>query len=131
MKPKAGKAGSLVAPAEPKEAVEADKADPGETAKLKAEQAQAKEGKYGSEKAVASKPGDRAKDPANTHWIEIDLQFDDGTPAAGEAYKVTFSDGAIDSGTLDAKGHQRLDNIAADPVDITFPNLDKTAWKPK
>ena len=131
MKPKVGKAGTLVSPAAPKVAVEADKADPGEAAEMKAEQAQAQSGKYGATKVTASKPGDRAKDPANTHFIEIELAYEDGTPAAGEKYEVTFSDGAVDSGTLDHKGKIRLEHIAADPVDVTFPDLDKTSWKPK
>ena len=34
-------------------------------------------------------------------------------------------------GTLDEKGHARVDHIDPGTCKVTFPNLDKDAWEPK
>jgi type VI secretion system secreted protein VgrG len=55
---------------------------------------------------------------------------EEGKPCAGEAYQIKLPDGSIDTGTLDEKGTAK---VLCDPgtAEITFPNLDKDAWKPK
>ena len=53
--PKDGTAGSAVEPEEAQAAEEADEADPGEVAEVKAEQIQAGEGKYGTQKVTPYK----------------------------------------------------------------------------
>ena len=60
------------------------------------------------------------------HWIEIQLNDQDGNPVPGEPYKITLPDGTtIADGTLDDKGHARVDNIDPGTCQVTFPNLDK------
>jgi type VI secretion system secreted protein VgrG len=128
---KSGKAGSAVAPAAPKEAEEADKADPGEVEKIKAEQRQAKTGKYGSEKVKppeSAEGKDKDKEKKMT-WIEIQMLDEAGKPVTGMAYRVTPSDGSPVEGTLDEKGTARVDGVDPGTCQVTFPNLDKDAWE--
>jgi type VI secretion system secreted protein VgrG len=130
MKPKSGKAGSLVSPAAPNEAVEADKANPGETAKLKADQAQTKSGKYGAEKVKPHKPGETEEEKkTKTAWIEIEMVDEAKKPVPGVAYRVTLPDGTVDSGTLDEKGFARIEGFEPGTCQVTFPDLDKAAWE--
>jgi type VI secretion system secreted protein VgrG len=50
----------------------------------------------------------------------------------GEEYQVTLPDGStVASGTLDEKGKARVEGIDPGSCKVTFPNLDKDAWKPK
>lgn len=132
MNPKSGKAGSIVPPAEPKSALEADLADPGLMAKIKAKERQFKSGKYG-ETPIKSHDDEDAKgneDEKEKTWIEIELIDAQKNPVAGEKYKITLPDGTIAEGTLDEKGLARVDGIEAGLCQITFPDLDKDAWKP-
>jgi len=139
--PLSGKAGSPVAPADPTKALEADVADPGEVGKLKAEQRQSKTGKYGAVAAKPYKPGDSesegaaderegSEDGKSKTWIEIELVDKTGHPVAGETYQVTLADGKITKGTLNEKGFARLEPVEPGTCKITFPNLEKQAWKP-
>jgi hypothetical protein len=136
--PKDGKAGSLVSPAAPKKALDADVADPGEAAKGKAGQAQSKSGKDGSEPVKSHVPSKRSKKGGGSDdqskkkvWIEIELVDKDRKPVAGEAYRVTLPDGqTVAEGTLDEKGFARVDGIDPGSCKITFPRLEKQAWKP-
>ena len=131
--PKSGSAGSAVSPAEPRKAQEADKADPGEVEKIKAEQRRTQTGKYGSAQTKphkGSEPDDESKDKKS--WIEIKLLDKKGKPVPGEAYKVTLPDGQTAAeGTLDEKGFARIDGIDPGTCKVTFPRLEKQAWKPK
>ncbi len=130
--PQSGQPCNLVNPAAPKVAQDADKADPGEMEQVKADQRDAQTGKYGTPQSQTLKPGD--KDPTvKTHWIEISLVDEDtGKPIPGEPYQITLPDGKVVPGTLDEKGVTRLDGIPdAGNCKITFPKLDKDAWKPK
>lgn len=131
--PKSGKAGSAVAPAEPKKALEADNADPGEVDQIKAEQRQTQAGKYGSVPIKPHKPPQSQEDKEKKKsWIEIELLDKKGKPVPGEAYRVTLPDGTTTStGTLDEKGFARIEGIDPGTCKITFPRLDKDAWKPK
>jgi hypothetical protein len=128
--PKSGKAGSAVAPADPKKAEDADKADPGEVEKVKAEQRQTKSGKYGSTPVEPHKPP-KTKDEKEKKkaWIEIELVDDEDKPVPGESYKITLPDDTVAEGTLDEKGFARVDGIEPGTCKITFPDLDKNAWK--
>jgi hypothetical protein len=131
--PKNGKAGSAIAPAEPKEAKEADKADPGEVEKAKAEQRQAKAGKYGSVSLPAHKPPatEEEKKKKNS-WIEIELCDKEGKPVPGEPYEVILPDGqSVASGTLDEKGFARIEGIEPGNCQVVFPRHHNTCWKPK
>ena len=56
----------------------------------------------------------------------------DGKPVPGEAYRVVLPDGEqVAEGTLDEKGFARVDGIEPGTCKVTFPNLEKQAWKPK
>jgi type VI secretion system secreted protein VgrG len=125
--PKSGKAGSAVTPAEPNASQEADNAAPGEADKAKAAQLTLKPRASGS---APRKPYKR--DPKKKSWIEIQLLDEEGTPVASEKYRVTLPDGeTMAEGTLDEKGLARIDGIDPGTCKITFPELDKAAWKRK
>jgi len=85
--------------------------------------------------ASSSSPTHNPNSPANlqkTHFIEVNLVDEDGKPVPGEAYKVTLPDGTtVADGTLDEKGHARVDNIDPGNCTVTFPNIDQDAWEPK
>lgn len=129
---KSGSACTLVTPAAPRAAQDADKAEPGEMSQIKAEQRQTQSGKYGSVSLAAHKPPTTSEDKKNKKsWIEILLVDKKNKPVAGEPYRVTLPDGAtVAEGTLDEKGFARVDGIDPGTCKITFPNLEKQAWKP-
>jgi type VI secretion system secreted protein VgrG len=131
MNPKSGKAGKTVAPAKPAEAYDADVADPGKAAEGKAQQAQSKTGKYGSEQPKPHKPAQETQEEKQNKksWIEIELVNEAGDPVPGEGYEITLPNGLTTKGTLDSKGLARLDGIDPGTCKVTFPNLDKEAWK--
>jgi hypothetical protein len=129
MNPKSGKAGTAVAPAAPGEAMDADVADPGKAAAAKAAQRSSKTGKYGAAPATPRKDTGDEDDKPKKSWIEIELVDEEGMPVAGEAYEITVPDGTVEKGTLDGKGFARVDGIDPGTCKITFPKLDKDAWK--
>ena len=85
--------------------------------------------------ASSSSPTHNPNSPENlqkTHFIEINLVDEDSKPVPGEAYKVTLPDGTtVADGTLDEKGHARVENIDPGNCTVTFPNIDQDAWEPK
>jgi type VI secretion system secreted protein VgrG len=97
---------------------EAGKGDPGEQ----------DTGAGGGADAKTHDP-DKSKD--KTDWIEINLVDADGKPVPGERYQVTLPDGSVDEGTLDDKGHVRIDHIDSGTCKVTFPDRDQLAWGPK
>jgi len=128
--PTAGQAGSVVAPAAVTAAEDADKADPGEVTEIKAQQLQTKTGKYGSVQVKPFKPPSDEEDSEEKHWIEIELVDGEGNPVPGEEYEIKMPDGEmVASGTLDEKGKARVEGIDPGTCKITFPKLDKDAWK--
>ncbi|HZN44856.1 MAG TPA: hypothetical protein VFB56_05980, partial [Nitrospiraceae bacterium] len=65
-------------------------------------------------------------------WIEIELADEKNKPVPGEKYRITLPDGTVVAeGALDTKGFARVDGIDPGTCKVTFPNLDKDAWKPK
>ncbi|HEY2588575.1 MAG TPA: hypothetical protein VGI81_22730 [Tepidisphaeraceae bacterium] len=128
--PKSGSPCTLVPPTAPKAALDADVADPGEVEKAKADPQQAGKGKYGSVPIKPFRPGPpgtTGQEP--THWVEIKLVDSQGQPVAGEPYRIELPDGRTATGTLDGKGHARIDGIPqAGTCTVTFPNLDKDGW---
>ena len=136
-----GSAGSAVSPAAPKAPTDADDADPGKMAEIKTQQMQQQTGKYGAIQPAAFHPpapspaGSSSSPPAGAAppktWFEVKLEDVAGKPVAGEAYKVTLPDGTVSEGTLDDKGMARIEGIDPGSCKVTFPNMDKTVWKPK
>jgi len=63
-------------------------------------------------------------------WIEVELVDEEGKPCGGEKYEIRLPDGSIATGHLNAEGRAYL---KCDPgtCDITFPDLDREAWKAK
>jgi hypothetical protein len=131
--PKSGTAGTAVEPADPADAQEADKADPGEVEKIKAEQRQTNQGKYASEKTKPLKPPENKEEAEKRKsWIEIELLDDKKKPMAGEPYKVIMPDGKTAAeGTLDEKGHARVEGIEPGSCKVIFPRREKSCWKKK
>ena len=131
--PKSGNAGSPVPPADPKSAQAADKANPGEATAVKAEQRQTQGGTYGSTQIQPhKKPTDLEQKKKKPNWIAIKLEDKEGNPVAGAAYRIALPDGkTVAEGTLDDKGHARVDGIDPGSCKVTFPNLDRRSWKPK
>ena len=141
MVPKDGNAGIPVAASAPKSPHEADKADPGEMTEIKARQRELKAGKYGSTPSKPFKPPTAAAAGAQTAaekekekkktWIAIKLTRSDGSPGAGEPYEIGMEGQVLASGTLDEKGEARVDGLDPQTCKVSFPNLDKSAWKPQ
>ena len=130
--PKSGTPCTLVTPVAPPQAQEADKANPGEMTQIKTEQRKTQSGKYGSVPIKAHKTSANDKDDeTKKSWIEIELVDKKNKPVAGEPYRVTLADGTtVAEGTLDEKGLARVDGIDPGMCKVTFPNLEKQAWKP-
>jgi hypothetical protein len=128
---KSGKAGSPVSPADPVAAEEADQADPGEVEKIKAEQRKTQTGKYGAVKVKPNKPPETKEEKEKKQsWIAIKMVDEANKPVTGIAYRVTLPDGeTVAEGTLDDKGAARIEGIEPGSCKVTFPTLDKDAWK--
>ena len=137
-----GNAGNAVSPLSPTDPDEAADATPGDVSSTSATpETLAKTSALnvsaiiGAPKSAASNaPSHDPNSPENQdkkHWIEIQLNDEDGNPVPGEPYKITLPDGTtVADGTLDDKGFARVDNIDPGTCQVTFPNLDKDAWKP-
>jgi hypothetical protein len=72
-----------------------------------------------------------AMQPKETHWIEIELVDDSGTPVADEMYLVELPDGSKLTGRTDANGRARVDDVDPGTAKVSFPDLDKSAYTPK
>lgn len=126
------KLGGLVSPQPPDKAADADIADPGEVEKLKLQQRESGKGKYGSTKVDEASTETAEESQATSEeltWIEIELRDEEGKPLPGEVYKVVTSDNRSRTGTLDDKGLARVEGIKKGNCNVSFPNLDKQAWR--
>ncbi len=136
-----GSAGALVSPLSPTAALEAVKADPGALAAAAAGMGATAAtmplqtiGAAVRQSAATNAPTHNALAEENKEkksWIEIELVDEAGKPVPGEPYRITLPDGTVADGTLDEKGFARVDHIDPGSCKVTFPNLDKEAWKPK
>jgi type VI secretion system secreted protein VgrG len=127
-----GTAGNLVSPQAAAVAEIADHADPGSKEPTYKTQ---RASMSASEAAAADAPTHNPESEQNKEkksWIEIELVDESNKPVVGEKYRITLPDGTtLAEGTLDEKGLARVDNIDPGTCKITFPELDKDAWKPK
>jgi type VI secretion system secreted protein VgrG len=133
-----GSPGSLVSPISPAAATPADNADPGAVAAAQPGSALNRDQMFLLGVTPATRNESPTHDPNSSenqdkkHWIEIELQDDDGNPMPGQPYRITLPDGVtVADGTLDEKGCARVDNIDSGTCEVTFPNLDKNTWKPQ
>jgi type VI secretion system secreted protein VgrG len=127
-----GTPGSIVPPEAPDEAEIADNADPGSDAPTYKNQ------RRETPPALVpsyTQPSHNPNTPPNKKkksWIELELLDQDGNPVVGERYRVTLPDGkTLAEGTTNDKGFARVSNIDPGNCKITFPKLDKSAWKKK
>jgi uncharacterized protein (DUF2345 family) len=54
------------------------------------------------------------------NFVEFNHHWPDLTPVSGGAYRALFTNGVIMEGTLDDKGHVRLDDVPPGPVKVFF-----------
>lgn len=89
----------------------------------------------GKVSAASDAPTHNPNAPENqdkSHFIEVTLVDQEGSPVVGEPYKVTLADGStVADGTTDSQGRARVDNIDPGTCSLTFPQLDQSTWKPK
>jgi type VI secretion system secreted protein VgrG len=61
----------------------------------------------------------------------VELVDDAGKPVPGEKVRVTLPDGStVAEGTTDEKGLFKVTNIDPGQCKVTFPDMEKEAWKP-
>ncbi|MFY9727991.1 MAG: hypothetical protein WAJ87_21030, partial [Bryobacteraceae bacterium] len=135
-----GTAGSLVSPLSPTDPAAADTASPGQMppptgAGFTQSSVTLATISPANASPASNAPTHDPNSPENkdkTHWIEVELLDESGKPVAGEPYKITLPDGStVADGTLDNKGHARVDHIDPGNCTVSFPNLDKDSWKKK
>lgn len=63
------------------------------------------------------------------HWIEIQLVDEDGAGIPGADYVIVTPDNERHSGVTGKNGIARLDDIPPGQCRITFPELDRDAWR--
>lgn len=63
------------------------------------------------------------------HWVEIELVDETGAPVPDVSYSITAPDNQVYTGVTDAAGMARVDNIPPGQCQISFPELDKDAYK--
>lgn len=80
--------------------------------------------------ATLACPAGRQKAVDSTYWIEIEMVGEDNSPCPGEAYSVKGPDGSVQTGTLNQLGFARVALEQPGSYGISFPELDKDAWKP-
>lgn len=137
--PTPGMPGMLVPPQDPMEAEIADNADPGSKAPTyKNQRAAMSKQKAAAYNAPTYKPKSKSKSSSSKSkeekksWVEIKLVDEKNKPVPGEAYKITLPDGKVlATGTLDENGFARVDGIDPGNCKVTFPNMDKSLYKPK
>jgi hypothetical protein len=80
--------------------------------------------------AAEDAPGPPSSARGVRTWIEIMLIGEDEMPIPGEAYRIELPDGSVREGTLDQGGLARVDGIDPGTCTVTFPALDRDAWRP-
>ena len=82
--------------------------------------------------AVQPCAGSKTWKPKKKHWIQIELLYeDDNSPVRKEEYCITLPDGSEVRGYTDGGGRAYVPLDKPGNCQITFPNLDKDAWKPR
>jgi hypothetical protein len=63
-------------------------------------------------------------------FVEVELVDANNAPVAGQRYQVEFPDGRVETGTLDANGLAFIEGVPKGDCEISFPDLDSSAWGP-
>lgn len=69
------------------------------------------------------------RDESKPGWIEFRVVDDEGSPAAGERYRVRLPDGSVAEGRLGRDGLLRLDGIDPGECEVTFPDQHHDSWE--
>jgi len=72
-----------------------------------------------------------SQQPADKHWIEIELLDDSGLPVANERYVIELPDGSMITGYTGSNGKARVDDVDPGTAKVSFPALDKAAYEPQ
>lgn len=135
--------GTTVAPELPElpaETFGADEADPGEVAEIRAEQAERRDGKYGSTK-VGSGSGSRSggggapgetsaeeEDEKPTQTMTFELRDSNDDPIKSEPYEVRLPDGSTRTGRTGEDGSVKIDGVEDGDAEISFPRMQDGEW---
>jgi len=68
-------------------------------------------------------PGPQPK-PEVTHWVEVRVVDQAGLPVVGQQYRIVLPDGAVRTGSTNAAGAVRFDDIDPGQCTVTFPDAD-------
>lgn len=63
-------------------------------------------------------------------FLEIELKTPDGKPIAGERFSAKLPDGSTVAGYTGADGKAKVDGVPKGQAQVSFPDMDKDAWKP-
>lgn len=74
-------------------------------------------------RAAPPSPTPYRHDDAALTWIGIELVREDGTPVAGERYRVEMEDGSVRTGRLDSSGRAELRGVPPGTCLVRFPCL--------
>jgi hypothetical protein len=61
-------------------------------------------------------------------FVELELVDANNVPVAGQKYQVEFPDGRVETGTTDANGLAYVEGVPEGDCEISFPDLDSSAW---
>jgi hypothetical protein len=78
--------------------------------------------------APAAPPRSR-QDSAPSHWIELEIVYEDGTPFTGNCV-VTLPNGKVTEGPPGEGGLLCLDGLTGGTCKVSFPELDAATFKP-
>jgi hypothetical protein len=121
------------APVEPTEAQEADDA---ETGLVTSATASPTEGGPGETDDVdvsgveEDGTGESDDEERETHWIAIELKYDNGDPVVNEPYEIILPDGSKRPGSTNSEGKAREENIPdSGQCEVNFTRICKKEWK--
>jgi uncharacterized Zn-binding protein involved in type VI secretion len=72
--------------------------------------------------------GDTVEPWLELTWVEIELVYTDGTPAAHEKFRLELVDGSVRTGQLNAHGRARVEGVKIGTCRVSFPGLSESVW---
>jgi type VI secretion system secreted protein VgrG len=99
---------------------------------LKPGETQATENRAGSAPATENSHNENAEENKDkTHWIEVELKDDAGSPVIGETCEITLPNGRKAIRSTDRNGLIRVERIDPGECKIRWINLDQDAVEPQ
>lgn len=82
-----------------------------------------------SSAAAVAEPASSSPPPPEKKkgWIEIELLADDGTPLAGEPYRLVLPNGSVEEGKLDSSGRVRVAELDDGSCELSLPGFGARA----